>query len=978
MMEKNKKAGAFIDRRIGESRQMEMTEEERMLARLVRERSRRSKKQEKYSLNDDDNGGGLTLTHRGKVIDDSYTGKFDADDVILSDDEERYGGQLERADTELHFGGGAFDSARRREKANNPYGPSSGVKNESIGDRYRSRKEELDDLIMRKKYEKAEKAKSKEDQVETFEGMDAQFKELASLLQFRDKDRDRKEKAEARRAGTLSTEDKEMEDWDKEMKQYLFDRKVKATNRTKTPEEIAKEEAERLHELETKRLARMNGDFEKDDLSDISEDDGDSKKKARRKTVATISRKKKVRNPDELDSDDEEDEELETRFTADGLVYVDKNGSVVKKHGENDLDNDEKDSIGTDDGSSETSDDSIGGSDDDASVAESSDGLSSGEESELETDNVTIPVGTNIKGKYRADEQYEGKGKWYKGKIMKVSVDKKSGNTRYDVEYDDGDIEKNVKPENVRKQKKSRTEIEREEHEKTETMKLKAKRQKAKDKARTEIPYIFEVPTTLEALHEMIGTYAATGADASLIIERIHAGNSVRLDKRNKEKMQNFFDVLLRRFIGVGDALYKSGDGEIGLGRYSQLNSLTSTLYSMAQDSQESAGAVFGRRIGIFQNALAKRLRDAEFVGHEDEFTAWPSTGTLLLLRSVGHVFPMTDQRHVVCTPTLILLGQILGQTQVRSLNDLVKGLFCAGLMIEYTKDARRFPTEALAFLASALSLYSENASEACKDCPMPSFAKFIDLDQLREQSIQFCSNNSSSIKESDLVCSLERDKMKGGNTPLATFLSMLRLVEKSVEYFAGALNTAENEAFSQISCGLLRLSPKHKKNKLPELLAKRIAKTAMIVSKRAVVKNARMPLLRRSSAKASELAIQSLAPRMEDPDKYAMAKDKNKTREQADRDKMRREYRREHKAVSRELRLDAAFIESERRKEKDLKDSKTRAARNKNFAWLEQEQATMNQQVAQGGGLLKGGGIGAARSKAASGKVGIKKGGKF
>ena len=477
----------------------------------------------------------------------------------------------------------------------------------------------------------------------------------------------------------------------------------------------------------------------------------------------------------------------------------------------------------------------------------------------------------------------------------------------------------------------------------------------------------------------MIGTYAATGADASLIIQRIHAGNSVRLDKRNKEKMQNFFDVLLRRFIGVGDALYKSGDGEDGLGRYSQLNLLTATLYSMAQDSQGSAGAVFGRRIGIFQNALAKRLRDAEFVRHdEDDFTAWPSTGTLLLLRSVGHIFPMTDKRHVVCTPTLILLGQILGQTPVRSLSDVVKGLFCSGLMIEYTKEAKRFPIEALAFLASALNLYSENASEDCKDCPMPSFAKFKDLDQLREQANQYYGKDPSSIEESELVCSLEREKIREKKTSLATFISILRLVEKSVDYFSGALNAAENEAFSQISCALLNLSPKRKKNKIPDLLAKRIAKTAMMLSEKAVNKNKRVPLFRRSSAKASELAIQSVAPRMEDPDKYAMAKDRNKTREQADRDKKRREYRREHKAVSRELRLDAAFIENERRKEKDIKDSKTRAARNKNFAWLEQEQATMNQQVAQGGGLLKGGGTGAARSKAASGKVGIKKGGKF
>ena len=108
------------------------------------------------------------------------------------------------------------------------------------------------------------------------------------------------------------------------------------------------------------------------------------------------------------------------------------------------------------------------------------------------------------------------------------------------------------------------------------------------------------------------------------------------------------------------------------------------------------------------------------------------------------------------------------------------------------------------------------------------------------------------------------------------------------------------------------------------------------------------------------------------------MAKDKGKTRMQAERDKLRREYKREHKAVSRELRLDAAFIENERRKQKEKSDSKAREARHKNYAWMEQEQATMNQQVAPGGGLLKGGGIGAGKRLAASGKLGIKKGGKL
>jgi nucleolar protein 14 len=163
-IERTKKAGAFIDRRIGEAGKDKMTEEERILARIVRERSRRSKKADKFALEEGEGDTSLTLTHRGKVIGEDYTGKLEPGDMILSDDDDdRYGGQLEKADTELHFGGGAFDREKARLAKNNPYGPSAGI-NEDMGDRYRSRKEELDEMIMRKKYEKAEKAKLKEDQ----------------------------------------------------------------------------------------------------------------------------------------------------------------------------------------------------------------------------------------------------------------------------------------------------------------------------------------------------------------------------------------------------------------------------------------------------------------------------------------------------------------------------------------------------------------------------------------------------------------------------------------------------------------------------------------------------------------------------------------------------------------------------------------------------------------------------------------------
>ena len=53
---------------------------------------------------------------------------------------------------------------------------------------------------------------------ETFETMDESFAELAQLLQFRDKEQERTEKAKARKMGTLNADDVEMDAWDKEMK----------------------------------------------------------------------------------------------------------------------------------------------------------------------------------------------------------------------------------------------------------------------------------------------------------------------------------------------------------------------------------------------------------------------------------------------------------------------------------------------------------------------------------------------------------------------------------------------------------------------------------------------------------------------------------------------------------------------------------------------------------------------------------------
>lgn len=71
----------------------------------------------------------------------------------------------------------------------------------------------------------------------------------------------------------------------------------------------------------------------------------------------------------------------------------------------------------------------------------------------------------------------------------------------------------------------------------------------------------------------------------------------------------------------------------------------------------------------------------------------------------------------------------------------------------------------------------------------------------------------------------------------------------------------------------------------------------------------------------------------------------------------LNRQLKREQKAAMRELRRDADFIEQERYKEKEAKRAKLQNERFKNFQWLEEQQATINEQVKSGKGLLKGGG---------------------
>ncbi|XP_024521488.1 nucleolar protein 14-like [Selaginella moellendorffii] len=321
------KSNAFVDRRFGENDE-EMSEDEKAIMRFQRERLAQLQRKSKFALPDaeeEEEEEGDLLTHKGAAL--STLDDFN-EDVSLDDEEELP--QVAGAQKELNFGGGFTDAdPARKEK--------------------RSKKEIMEEVIAKSKHFKAVKAKEKEDDLDLREKLDSDFKVLAEtpalLSLMRPKKINTLKALLAKgsikndKASDADTEKEKPDDYDKLMKEMAFEIRAQASERLKTSEEIAKEEKERLEELEKKRIQRMTGAQESD--SEADEDDGGSKRKKKRKRaeisgddlgenfvleeeyqekgwVDEVMARTEAENPDASDTDNEEngddDDEEETNF----------------------------------------------------------------------------------------------------------------------------------------------------------------------------------------------------------------------------------------------------------------------------------------------------------------------------------------------------------------------------------------------------------------------------------------------------------------------------------------------------------------------------------------------------------------------------------------------------------------------------------------------------------------------------------------
>ncbi|KAF2270599.1 Nop14-like protein [Lojkania enalia] len=254
-MNRRNKVGGILDRRIGEN-DPTMSLDDRMMARFEREQQRK-RSGNVFDLEEADEE--VELTHGGRSLkfDEDVEEDYDAGSVKGSSDSEE----------------GEF--MRQKRKRDHEGKEGMDVPQEDQPDRKKSKAEVMKEVIAKSKLHKYERQQQKEDDEELREELDKDLPHiLAALHGHINKTALPPGPLKAptkndfginpERAVLLAEKSRQEADkeYDARVRQLLQDQRAKPTERTKTEEEKAKEEADRLKELEEKRMRRMRGEPE--------------------------------------------------------------------------------------------------------------------------------------------------------------------------------------------------------------------------------------------------------------------------------------------------------------------------------------------------------------------------------------------------------------------------------------------------------------------------------------------------------------------------------------------------------------------------------------------------------------------------------------------------------------------------------------------------------------------------------------------
>jgi len=754
---------------------------------------------------------------------------------------------------------------------------------EDAGARPKTKKERLQEIIARSKEQKAERQREKEKEKDQVAELDQSFKQLQEqgvALPLRHKQPPSLKGFTEEGAEVEAESIDASRDFDTLAREMASDSRGQAAERTLTEEEAEELRQREAEELERKRMKRAERNQANDDdaADNVGEEDDDEEDADAPAGGFALRRYKKRKRQQQKQGNQQK--KVQTKTTNDELLDAAEgslkqsaeDGGAVRSDQEgwdedHDEDVDSEDEIGAD-----------GEGDESTHLDEARPDLQQG---------IELLREKGVLGKYGVEQEFVPSS----GENQR-NISESRAQRIHDSEDMQGiDSEGGINDES--------------DHQKEEHDDLNHTEDNGRDSATT-------LPQSLDSLKHLL-VDADAGQTRKMLMELIAKNPPGKSNERRKQ-LQAFFAVMFAYF----DELAGSSDSTSAA-----IDACVLPLLELANRFPYFAALSCKERLRRMHDGLRERLSKGS--GKQ-----WPHPRTFLLLRLFHLLFPTSDFKHAVLTPSSLLIGEMLALCPLSNAREAALAVYCCDLAREIaTANARLFP-EALDMLAALL--HSACGSAAVSSVPghvahrmkpavlKTNFTKIKEpLKQLPLLEILHCSGTAAPGK---------RQEVKA-----RTLAAVLR----SIQGFAMACESmqAAPEMFQPLLDAVQSLGSKKKLSEQLESLRSETEEQLQIVVQKAHIR----PTVQLLEKKQKEIPMYN--PKFVEGG-IELGKDNDVDRSKAERRKLLKQHKQEKRGAKRELRKDGRYLAQMRESERAENDRRRLSSQRSFYAALESQEHDM------------------------------------
>ncbi|KRT80247.1 hypothetical protein AMK59_8628 [Oryctes borbonicus] len=431
------------------------------------------------------------------------------------------------------------------------------------------------------------------------------------------------------------------------------------------------------------------------------------------------------------------------------------------------------------------------------------------------------------------------------------------------------------------------------------------KRKAIMENAREELPYSYNFPSNYEELHSLL--LPQPSEHQFIILERLIKCHHPSLGEKNKENLDLLFAYLLQYINDISQAKDIQDINKC----FRVFTNITPHLYDLAQMSPFNAHTLM---IGVIEEKQKDYRKNKQ---------TYPGNDIVLFLKLVSCIFPTSDFRHVVVTPAITFMDQMLNKCRVRTRRDIAYGLFLTTLALEYTSLTKRFLPSAINFLVGILHMAIPKTG-----------VKLIKISppfKISCNKLVLCNNH----EESTMELAMSVGYLLEGEINDEFRIRAIHLCLSLLEEFA--VNFMDLQSSYEIFIAVLKYLELVPMGNYPKKVKQ---KWTLLMEEIITMKNnRRMEYLMLAPKKPKALRLYE--PNIEKV--YDTKRRKIQSREKTERDKLLHKLKRERKGALREIRRDREFLSGIKINQKIQSDMERQAKVNKLLSEASLQQSELN-----------------------------------